>query len=134
LQDIHFYRIILELYNENQVFEYVLLLDISLNNKEKLASLINKIPKNLSAIISTSCYGQVEILFNDSIDIYKFELSQINSSNTDIMIIPYYNPILRADINYTQYNFTWNTTSITSYKLTIQLYFSEPDAVSKFSV
>ena len=53
----HFYRIILELYNENQVFEYVLKLDISLSNKEKQVSRMNEISKNLSAIISTSCYG-----------------------------------------------------------------------------
>jgi hypothetical protein len=49
-------------------------------------------------------------------------------------IIPYYDPISQANINYTKYNFTWNTTSITSYKLTIQLYFFEPDAISRFSI
>jgi len=49
----------------------------------------------------------MEILFSETINTEKLKISDINSSNTNITIIPYFNPFSEKIINLTKYNLTW---------------------------
>ena len=72
----------------------------------------------------------MRISFSEKILATGIKLSDINSSNTDIRIIPYRDPSSGELLNLTKYNFTWNTTGLTEYELEIQLNFTEPDSIS----
>ena len=69
-------------------------------------------------------------MFNDSLSIKGITVNNINSSNTDIKIIPYSDQITREFINYTKYNLTWTATKLTQFELEIQLNFNEPESIS----
>ncbi len=57
--------------------------------------------------------------------------SDINSSNTEIRLIPYRDFSSRELLNLTKYDFTWTKTKLTEYELEIQLNFTEPDSISR---
>ena len=78
-------------------------------------------------IVRPDCFGKVKILFSDKISTKEIRFSDINSSNTDIRIIPYNDPSSGEHVNLTDYNFTWTTIKLTEYELDIQLNFTEPD-------
>ena len=64
-----------------------------------------------------NCYGKVRITFNQRISIEGIKSSDINSSNTDIRILPYINPTTHDFLNFSKYNLTWTTTKLTEYEL-----------------
>ena len=72
----------------------------------------------MNAIISQiDCFGKVKITFSNKISIYGIKFLDINSSNTDIRIIPFVKPEFHEVVNLTKYNMTWNTTKLTEYVL-----------------
>ena len=75
--------------------------------------------------------GNMDIIFNDTLFLEGITYSDINSSNTEIIIIPYIEPNSNELINLTKFNLTWESTALTSNKLSIQLNFSESGAISK---
>ena len=50
--------------------------------------------------------------FNESISISKTIVSNINSSNTIISLIPYINPTNEEDVNYSSLALTWSIVKI----------------------
>ena len=70
-------------------------------------------------IIRPDCFGKVRIPFSDKISTKDIKLSDINSYNTDIRIIPFCNPISDEDVNLTKYDLTWNATQLTEQELEI---------------
>ncbi len=58
--------------------------------------------------------------------------SDINSSNTDIRILPYYDLSTGKYVDLSKYNLTWNSTKLTEEELEIQLDFENPDSISRF--
>ena len=59
----------------------------------------------------------MKIPFSEKISIEGIKLSDINSSNTEIRIIPYLDPNTNDFINSTKYNLNWTTTKLTEYEL-----------------
>jgi hypothetical protein len=73
----------------------------------------------------------VRILFGEKISIKGIKSSDINSSNTEVEILPYINQITGNFLNLSKYNLTWNTTQLTEKELEIQIDFEEPDSISR---
>ena len=61
-------------------------------------------------------------------------MSDINSSNTDIRILPYIDSNIGKVFDFKNYNLSWNTTRLTEYELEIQLYFENPDLISRYKI
>ena len=75
----------------------------------------------------------MELLFNENIHTEGINISNINSSNTEIKIIPYKDPLSEKLLNLTKYNLTWFVKSLKDRKMKIKLNLSDPDAISTFS-
>ena len=84
-----------------------------------------------SKISRLDCFGKLRIPFSDKISTKGINFSDINSSNTDIRIIPYNDPSTQQAVNITKYNLTWITTQLTEQELEIQLDFEDPDSISR---
>jgi len=52
------------------------------------------------------------LTFNESISVSKTIVSNINSSNTNISVIPYINPTNEKDVNYSSLGLTWSIVEI----------------------
>ena len=70
-----------------------------------------------------NCYGKVRITFNQRISIEGINTLDINSSNTDIRILPYNDLSTGNLVDLSKYNLTWNTTKLTEQEIEIQLEF-----------
>ena len=70
-----------------------------------------------------NCYGKVRITFNQRISIEGVNTLDINSSNTDIRILPYNDLSTGNLVDLNKYNLTWNTTKLTEQEIEIQLEF-----------
>ena len=58
-------------------------------------------------VVSPSITGKMDILFNDTLSYEALNYSDINSSNTEIKILPYIVPGSTEVINLTKFNLTW---------------------------
>ena len=58
-------------------------------------------------IVPPSITGNMDIIFNDTLSQEGLTYSDINSSNTDIQILPYIEPGSNEVINKTKFNLTW---------------------------
>ena len=67
------------------------------------------------------------IPFSEKISIIGIKSSDINSSNTEVEILPYIDPSTGDFLDLSKYNLTWNATKLTEEELEIQLDFEEPD-------
>ena len=65
----------------------------------------------------------MRITFNQRISIEGVNISDINSSNTDIRILPYNDLSTGNLVDLSKYNLTWNTTKLTEQEIEIQLEF-----------
>ena len=74
----------------------------------------------------------MELLFNETIETKGINISHINSSNTEIKIIPYNDPFSDKPLNLTKYKLTWYVKSLKDRIMVIQLNFSDPEAISPF--
>jgi hypothetical protein len=61
----------------------------------------------------------VRIPFSEKISIKGIKSSDINSSNTEIKILPYIDPSTGDLIDLSKYNLTWNATQLTEDELEI---------------
>ena len=61
-------------------------------------------------IVRPDFFGKMKIAFSERISIKGINISHINSSNTDIRIIPFKDQTTSEIINLTKYNLTWNVT------------------------
>ena len=61
-------------------------------------------------IVRPDFFGKMKIAFSERISIKGINISHINSSNTDIRILPYIDPNSHEIVNLTKYNLTWKTT------------------------
>ena len=55
-------------------------------------------------------YGRMRIPFNEKISIIGIKSSDINSSNTEIKILPYIDASTDDLVDLSKYKLTWNTT------------------------
>jgi hypothetical protein len=78
-------------------------------------------------ILLPDCYGKLRIRFSQRILIKGINKSDINSSNTEIKILPYHDKRNGEFLNLSNYNLTWNTTNLTEEELEILLDFENPD-------
>ena len=69
----------------------------------------------------------MRIPFSEKISIIGIKSSDINSSNTEVEILPYIDPSTGDFLDLSKYNLTWNATKLTEEELEIQLDFEEPD-------
>jgi hypothetical protein len=69
----------------------------------------------------------MRIPFSEKISIKGIKSSDINSSNTEIKIVPYIDPSTGDLVDLSKYNLTWNATKLTEDELEIQLDFLEPN-------
>ena len=69
----------------------------------------------------------MRIPFSEKISIIGINSSYINSSNTEIKILPYIDQDTVDLLDLSKYNLTWNATQLTEDELEIQLDFLEPD-------
>ena len=70
-------------------------------------------------ILRVDCFGKVKIPFSQKIMTKGIKLSDINSSNTDIRIIPYNDSSTGKFVNQSNFNLSWNATQITEQELEI---------------
>jgi hypothetical protein len=61
----------------------------------------------------------MKITFSEKISIIGIESSDINSSNTEVRILPYIDPSIGDLIDLSKYNLTWNATQLTEDELEI---------------
>ena len=64
--------------------------------------------------------------FNDTLNLEGIEPSYINSTNTDIKILPYQDPNSNQTLNLTNYELTWETTELTKNRWKVKMNFSLP--------
>ena len=84
-----------------------------------------------AVIGSIDCFGKVKISFSQKISIERINSSFINSSNTEIGILPYVDWNTNDLLNLTKFTLRWTTTKLAEYELEIQLEFEEPDSISR---
>ena len=72
-------------------------------------------------------YGRMRIPFSEKISIKGIKSSDINSSNTEVKILPYIDTITGDFVDLIKYCLTWHATKLTEEELEIQLDFEEPD-------
>ncbi len=65
--------------------------------------------------------------FSERISIIGIKSSDINSSNTEVKILPHYDPSTSDLEDLSKYNLIWNVTQLTEEEIEIQLDFEEPD-------
>ena len=65
--------------------------------------------------------------FNDTLDLEGIVPSYINSTNTNIKILPYQDPNSNQTLNLTKYELTWETTQLTKNRWKVKMNFSEPN-------
>jgi hypothetical protein len=58
----------------------------------------------------------------------------INSSNTEVKILPYINPSTGDLVDLSKYYLTWNVTQLTEEELEIQVDFLDPDSISRYKI
>ena len=80
-----------------------------------------------SRIASVDSLSNMEIEFNDTLDLEGIEPSDINYTNTNITILPYQNPNSNETYNCTKYAFTWKTISLNKNTLKVKMNFTEPN-------
>ena len=73
----------------------------------------------------------MKIPFSERISIQGLNISDINSSNTEIKILPYIDPSTENIVDLSKYNLTWNATKFTEQEIEIQLEFENPDQISR---
>jgi hypothetical protein len=73
----------------------------------------------------------VRIPFSEKISIKGIKSSDINSSNTEVKIIPSIDTSTGDLVDLSKYNLTWNVTQLTEEELEIQLDFEDPDSISR---
>jgi hypothetical protein len=76
----------------------------------------------------------VRIPFSEKISIEGIKSSDINSSNTEVKIVPYIDPSSGDLVDLSKYNLTWNVTQLTEEELEIQLDFLDPDSISRYKI
>ena len=64
-------------------------------------------------------YGIMVIYLNDSIILDGINVADINSTNTDIKLIPYIDQIFNYKINQSLFDFSWKAIKLTKNKLRI---------------
>jgi hypothetical protein len=69
----------------------------------------------------------LRIPFSEKISIKGIKSSDINSSNTEVKILPYIYQNTGDLVDLSKYSLTWNVTKLTEEELEIQLDFEEPD-------
>ena len=74
----------------------------------------------------------MDLLFNETIYTIGINISHINSSNTEIKIIPYIDPVSEELINMSKYKLSWYVNSLQNRRMKILLNFSEPNEISTF--
>ena len=74
----------------------------------------------------------MELVFNQNINTEAINISQINSSNTEIKIIPFIDPVSEKFFNLSKYDLTWYVKSLEINRMKILLNFSDPNAISTF--
>ena len=74
--------------------------------------------------------GDLLIRFNDTIKIDRIKISELNSSNIHLKIIPADSRDKQEGFNASKLNFTWTVVDLTQTYLKIKLNFFEPNFVS----
>ncbi len=66
-----------------------------------------------------SVTGEMDIIFNDTLFLEGITYSDINSSNTEIVILPYIELGSSLVTNLSKFNLTWESIALTKNKLSI---------------